>query len=649
MTRSTTSPSATASRSVGAVIPSQSTQAQPSAGEVAKLAAVVRREQVKAVFPESSINPELAQTLARETGAKADYVLYGDTPRPGRLERRHIPEDGGGKRRRDGEGIHRGCARMLDQRPLIETEGLAVAYRGGPVVLEDVTLSVERGRRVGVLGPNGGGKTTLMRALLGELSPRRGTLTVRGRCGTVPQTERSRLDYPVSALDVVLMGALGRGPWWRRPGRADRVAALDALERVDLGRYARETFGELSGGQRQRVLVARALLQDADIVLFDEPFTGLDAPSAAGLTALIDTLAAEGRAVLVATHDVAQTLAWDAVLCLNRRQVGARAAGRGADRGHAARDVRARARAASVQRCDVRGRRASAWLTPLLEPWREPILREALIEMVLVGFACGALGVWIVLYGLSYGAESLAHAMFPGLAVAALLGVPLVLGGAVGLALAGLAVALAARIRGVGADNAVAVVVTSLFGLGALLALSPDSPPGLQGLLFGDVLATNATDLALAGALAAAVLCGMWLVHWRLLAVGFDPSSARGLGITPVGVELALSVLLAGAVLVGVQGLGNLLVVAALIGPAAAARALTRRVAPMIAVAASLGAIAGVGGLYISYYLEVAAGAAIASVLVIAPCLAIMMRSGLFLVRSRRTPDRSPWRSPASS
>jgi ABC-type Mn2+/Zn2+ transport system ATPase subunit len=210
---------------------------------------------------------------------------------------------------------------MLDQRPLIEARGLAAGYRGGPVVLEDVTLAVSRGQRLGILGPNGGGKTTLMRALLGELAPRRGVLAVRGRCGTVPQTERSRLDYPVSALDVVLMGVIGHGPWWRRPGRADRARAAAALERVGMGEHARVTFGELSGGQRQRVLVARALLQDADVVLFDEPFTGLDAPSAARLTELIDLLAGEGRAVLVATHDVAQTLAWDAVLCVNRRQV----------------------------------------------------------------------------------------------------------------------------------------------------------------------------------------------------------------------------------------------------------------------------------------------------------------------------------------
>src|SRR3954470_9500259 len=152
----------------------------------------------------------------------------------------------------------------------------------------------------------------------------------------------------------------------------------------------------------------------------------------------------------------------------------------------------------------------SAWHA-LVDPWREPIMRHALLEVVFVGASCGALGVWVVLFGLSYGAESLAHSMFPGLAVAALVGIPLALGGAGGLVVAGAGIALAGRVRGVGADNAVAVVVTSLFGLGALLALSPDSPPGLQSLLFGDVLGASDADLALAGALAAVVLGGMWL------------------------------------------------------------------------------------------------------------------------------------------
>jgi ABC-type Mn2+/Zn2+ transport system permease subunit len=254
----------------------------------------------------------------------------------------------------------------------------------------------------------------------------------------------------------------------------------------------------------------------------------------------------------------------------------------------------------------------------LASPRGEPIMRHAALEVLFAGAGCGALGVWIVLYGLSYSAESLAHAMFPGLALAALAGVPLVLGGAAGLGLAGGAIALGARARGVGGDNAVAVVITSLFGAGVLLALSPASPPGLNGLLFGDVLGASAGDVSLAAALTAVVLAGMRFSHWRLLAAGFDRSGARALGVSPLGAELLLLVLLAVAVLVGVQGLGNLLVVAALIAPAAAARVLVRRLRAMIAVAAAIGIACGLGGLYLSYYVDIAAGAAIAGLLVAA-------------------------------
>ena len=206
--------------------------------------------------------------------------------------------------------------------PLIEAEGLAVGY-GGPAAIVDVSFALARGQRLALLGPNGGGKTTLLRALLGELRPLAGRLEVHGRCGTVPQTERTRLDYPVSALDVATMGALSRLPWWRRPSREDRRGALAALERVGLGERAEKTFGELSGGQRQRVLIARALVQEAAVLLLDEPFSGLDNASAAGLEALIAELAGEGRGIVVATHDLDQARRSDSVLCLNRRQIGA--------------------------------------------------------------------------------------------------------------------------------------------------------------------------------------------------------------------------------------------------------------------------------------------------------------------------------------
>ena len=205
--------------------------------------------------------------------------------------------------------------------PLAEARDLAARYGGGAPAIEGVTFVAQAGRRMALLGPNGGGKTTLFRVLLGELPPAAGELHVAARAATVPQTERSRLDYPVTALDVALMGTIARLPWWRRPGRAERRLALEALGAVGLREQAGRSFGELSGGQRQRVLVARALVQDAGLLLLDEPFSGVDRPSADLLTGLIDRLAAEGRSVIVATHDVEQARSWDLVLCLNRRQV----------------------------------------------------------------------------------------------------------------------------------------------------------------------------------------------------------------------------------------------------------------------------------------------------------------------------------------
>ncbi len=268
----------------------------------------------------------------------------------------------------------------------------------------------------------------------------------------------------------------------------------------------------------------------------------------------------------------------------------------------------------------------------LADPLSDPILRRAALEVVLLGVTGGLLGCWIVFYELAYGAESLAHALFPGLVAAALLGLPLLLGGATGILAAALAVAVAGRVPGVGRDTAVAVVVTTMLGAGALLALSQDTPPGLGDLLFGDVLGVSDGDLALAGGLALAVIAALRLLHGRLLAVGFDRTAARALGVSPGVVDAALAVLLAAAILVAVQGLGNLLVVSILVGPAATARHVADRMPAMMAAAVATAIVAGLGGLLVSYHADTAAGASIALATVALWALARLARA----LRARR-------------
>ncbi len=204
--------------------------------------------------------------------------------------------------------------------PAVEADHLSAGYGGRPV-LRDVTFAVDAGRTVCVLGPNAGGKTTLFRALTGELTAIDGHVRVAGRPAYVAQTERTRLDFPVSALDVALMGSLADGRWWLPPRRTQKRAAAGALERVGLEAQAGVRFGELSGGQRQRALLARALVQDARVLLLDEPLSGVDPASAQLIAGVFGELRAEGRSVLVSSHDVESARGFDLVLCLNGRQI----------------------------------------------------------------------------------------------------------------------------------------------------------------------------------------------------------------------------------------------------------------------------------------------------------------------------------------
>jgi len=204
---------------------------------------------------------------------------------------------------------------------LIRMAELRGGYTPGADAISGIDAEIGASQTVAVLGPNGGGKTTLFRALLGELPHRSGTVELHARVAYVPQTERARLDFPVSAFDVAAMGTYADAPWYQRLGPKSRRRAGAALDAVGLSDEADSLFGELSGGQRQRVLIARALARDARILLLDEPFSGLDHVSAARLEEVLAALRADGCALLVATHDIQDARSFDRVLCLNKRQI----------------------------------------------------------------------------------------------------------------------------------------------------------------------------------------------------------------------------------------------------------------------------------------------------------------------------------------
>lgn len=213
--------------------------------------------------------------------------------------------------------------------PVLLLEGATAAY-GRDVVLQGVTGRLGAGGSLALIGPNGAGKTTLIRAILGLVPLTSGRIEVlggsptraRGQVAYVPQAEALDRSFPVSALQVVLMGRYRRIGWLRRPGRADREAARAALDRVGLGHRAGERFGRFSGGQRQRVLLARAIAQEARLLLLDEPFNGVDSTTTDVVLEVLGELRSTGVSIVMSTHDLAIAhLACDDACLLNRHQV----------------------------------------------------------------------------------------------------------------------------------------------------------------------------------------------------------------------------------------------------------------------------------------------------------------------------------------
>jgi ABC-type Mn2+/Zn2+ transport system ATPase subunit len=201
------------------------------------------------------------------------------------------------------------------------------------LVLEDVSLSVPPGDFLAIIGPNGAGKTTLLRVVLGLVRPASGSVRVFGqapwdlngerqRIGYVPQVQSVDLNFPVRVSEAVLMGRYGRIGLVRRPSADDRVAARRAMERVGIADLADRPIARLSGGQRQRVFLARALANEPDLLLLDEPTTGVDVAATESLYELLLSLHRDGITILIVSHDVGVVASYvNGVVCVNRRLI----------------------------------------------------------------------------------------------------------------------------------------------------------------------------------------------------------------------------------------------------------------------------------------------------------------------------------------
>jgi manganese/zinc/iron transport system ATP- binding protein len=215
--------------------------------------------------------------------------------------------------------------------PIVEFHDVTVAYGRRPV-LWNVDLAIDEPCLFGVIGPNGAGKSTLLKAALGLVPVVGGSVRffgaplaqVRGRIGYVPQRETVDWDFPVSVMDVVLMGTYGRLGWFARPGKRERTLAAACLDQVGLADFAGRQIGRLSGGQQQRVFLARALAQQADVYLFDEPLAGVDVRSQERIFRVLAGLRDAGRLVIVVHHDLRTAVEWfDRVALIDMRLVAA--------------------------------------------------------------------------------------------------------------------------------------------------------------------------------------------------------------------------------------------------------------------------------------------------------------------------------------
>lgn len=213
--------------------------------------------------------------------------------------------------------------------PALSVQRLSAGYPGARNAVEEISFEVARGERVGVLGPNGAGKSTLFKAIVGLIPHTDGQISIHGEScrtshnmvGYVPQHEEIDWSFPVTVRDVVMMGRLRQIGWLRWPRPRDWQAVDAVLARVGMAAFRDRQIGQLSGGQKRRVFIARALAQETDVLLLDEPFSGVDAAAEHEIVEMLNLLRSDGVTVLLATHDLSTARQFDKLLLLKQRVI----------------------------------------------------------------------------------------------------------------------------------------------------------------------------------------------------------------------------------------------------------------------------------------------------------------------------------------
>ena len=383
------------------------------------------------------------------------------------------------------------------------------------------------------------------------------------------------------------------------------------------------------------------------MLLLDEPFTGVDVGAREALLTLLDKLRGHGITVLVSTHDM-ETAAqrFELTALLNRRLIAYGEPATVFTQEHLSEAFGGQAlflggMAVIDQCCEGHlgdgGTRAQSraaggtlMLTWLTDPFTLQFMQRALLASLIVGVLCSVIGTFVVLRAMAFLGDALAHAILPGVAIAYLLGANLLLGALVAAILVAVGIGVFSRRGGLKEDTAIGILFAAALAFGVLLMSTVRSyATDLTHILFGNVLGVSVADLWLTGILAVIVLTVLIAFFKEFQLASFDPVLAHMLGKRPETLRFAMLILLALTIVVGLQTVGVGLVAAMLVTPAATAYLLTRRLATMMAVSAVIGAASSVAGLYASYYLDVASGAAV-----------VLIATGAFLLAYVFAPRR---------